>query len=77
MTLDEAIKHSKEKSKNSNCNKCAAEHKQLSEWLSELKWLKRNNIKNNNNLEPNQEHKWGGYVIEYHTIPVNKNEIKK
>ena len=34
MTLDEAIQHCKEKS---DCTECGAEHKQLAEWLRELK----------------------------------------
>lgn len=38
MTLDEAIKHCKEKS--NGCSKCAYEHKLLYEWLSELKGLR-------------------------------------
>ena len=38
MTLDEAIKHCKEKS--NGCYKCAYEHKLLYEWLSELKGLR-------------------------------------
>lgn len=36
MTLDEAIKHAKQVA-NSECSKCAEEHKQLAEWLKELK----------------------------------------
>lgn len=39
MTLDEAILHCEEMSRNSNC-KCANEHKQLKEWLVEFKKLK-------------------------------------
>ncbi len=35
MTLQEAIKHCEEKA--SDCNKCADEHRQLAEWLLELK----------------------------------------
>ena len=48
MTLDEAIKHCKEKAKelraeavsqahNPECEECAKEHEQLAEWLTELK----------------------------------------
>lgn len=37
MTLDEAIKHAEEKAEEIECKKCANEHKQLSEWLKELK----------------------------------------
>lgn len=55
MTLEEAIKHCEEKVKQlegyaepyrsmGNCEKCAEEHRQLAEWLKELKkyreWLK-------------------------------------
>ena len=39
MTLDEAIEHCKEKSC-SNTD-CAREHRQLAEWLEELKEYKR------------------------------------
>lgn len=35
MTLDEAIKHCEEKA--NGCDACAEEHKQLAEWLKELK----------------------------------------
>lgn len=44
MTLEEAIKHCEEKS--SDCNKCANEHRQLEEWLLELK-ERRERDKNN------------------------------
>ena len=40
MTLDEAIKHCEEKEKEqalNGCFTCAEEHKQLAEWLKELK----------------------------------------
>ena len=38
MTLDEAIIHAKELSENQSvCNDCREEHKQLAEWLEELK----------------------------------------
>jgi hypothetical protein len=36
MTIDEAINHCKEVAK-SKCDFCGAEHKQLAEWLIELK----------------------------------------
>lgn len=38
ITLDEAIRHCEEKSCNNN--ECSKEHKQLAEWLKELKSLK-------------------------------------
>ena len=48
MTIDEAIKHCEEKAEQlegyaepyrsmGNCEKCAEEHRQLAEWLKELK----------------------------------------
>lgn len=39
MNLDEAIKHAKEVA-TSQCGECADEHKQLAEWLEELKKYK-------------------------------------
>ena len=42
MTLDEAIKHCKEKEKEqalNGCVACAEEHKQLAEWLEDYKQL--------------------------------------
>ena len=41
MTLDEAIKHCEDKSV--GCGKCADEHRQLAEWLKELKLLRQLN----------------------------------
>lgn len=40
MSLDEAIEHAKEKS-NSECGECAEQHKQLAEWLVELRRYKK------------------------------------
>ena len=41
MTLDEAIVHAKELSENQSvCEDCREEHKQLAEWLEELKEYK-------------------------------------
>lgn len=37
MTLDEAIQHCRDKE---NCSQCGQEHKQLREWLEELKDLR-------------------------------------
>ena len=37
MTLNEAIKHCEEKSKELGCTKYGKEYTQLSEWLKELK----------------------------------------
>lgn len=43
MTLDEAIEHCEEKAK---CgDSCGMEHKQLAEWLKELKTLREENEK--------------------------------
>ena len=36
MTIDEAIKHCEEVA-DSKCDECGAEHRQLAEWLKELK----------------------------------------
>lgn len=55
MTIDEAIKHAEEVAEeqenkfsisgeflgnNADCKKCASEHRQLAEWLKELKYLR-------------------------------------
>jgi len=44
MTLDEAIKHCEEvadgMTEQGKCTECAAEHRQLAEWLKELKQLR-------------------------------------
>lgn len=41
MTIDEAIKHCEEvadgMTEQGKCEECAAEHRQLAEWLKELK----------------------------------------
>ena len=39
MTLDEAIEHCEEKAK--CCDSCGLEHKQLAEWLRELKVFRK------------------------------------
>lgn len=39
MSLDEAIKHCEEVA-DSKCDECGAEHRQLAEWLRELKQMK-------------------------------------
>ena len=59
MTIDEAIKHCEEVAENQEwlsesydddsmgtklCKECAAEHRQLAEWLRELRELRRNRI---------------------------------
>ena len=44
MTLDEAIDHSKELSEDQSvCEDCREEHKQLADWLKELKQYKEEN----------------------------------
>ncbi len=40
MTLDEAIKHAQWVA-DTNCDQCAEDHKQLAEWLKELKELRK------------------------------------
>jgi hypothetical protein len=55
MTIDEAIKHCEEVAErlegkdgyaytDSTCDECAKEHRQLAEWLRELRELRRNRI---------------------------------
>ena len=47
MTLDEAIKHAREKAneqKCHSCKKCAEEHEQLADWLEELKNRRETNF---------------------------------
>ena len=39
MTLDEAIEHCEEKAK--GCDSCSKEHKQLADWLRELKVFRK------------------------------------
>lgn len=41
MTLNEAIYHAKQKAIELGCCDCAKEHKQLAEWLEELKEYKK------------------------------------
>lgn len=43
MTLEEAIKHCEEVANSCNNKDCALDHKQLAEWLKELKSLKSKN----------------------------------
>lgn len=40
MTIEEAIKHAEEVA-NSLCTECGEEHRQLAEWLKELKEYKK------------------------------------
>ena len=37
MTIDEAIAHSEEVAATAKCKQCAKEHRQLANWLKELK----------------------------------------
>ena len=37
ITLDEAISHAEEQATKLGCGDCAEEHRQLAEWLKELK----------------------------------------
>ena len=43
MTLDEAIAHAQEVAAQLGCCECADEHRQLAEWLEELRELRKNN----------------------------------
>lgn len=49
MTLEEAIRHCEEVAeryaKTEDCAECAAEHRQLAEWLKELKEYRRKGFK--------------------------------
>lgn len=48
MTLDEAITHAFEKANDKKCSKdCRADHRQLGNWLKELKTLKAKKLKQN------------------------------
>ena len=58
MTLDEAIKHCEEKAQCGTA--CGMEHKQLAEWLKELKIIRKKYIKlkkENENLKERNEFK--------------------
>lgn len=48
MTLDEAIAHCEDVSE-SACGKCAEEHRQLAEWLKELRERRQNDRERNVN----------------------------
>lgn len=52
MTLEEAISHAEDVAK-SACGKCAEEHRQLAEWLRELKKLR----------EQSKKGKWIAYTV--------------
>ena len=41
MTIDEAIAHAEEVATTTKCKECAEEHRQLAEWLKELKEKKQ------------------------------------
>lgn len=41
MTLDEAIEHAEEQSCKLGCTECGKEHKQLAEWLKELREIRK------------------------------------
>lgn len=41
MTLDEAIEHCEEVAEETECKNCAKEHRQLANWLKELKQLRK------------------------------------
>lgn len=52
MTLDEAIEHCEEKAK--GCDSCSKEHKQLANWLRELKVF-RKIFKDNKKEQPKRK----------------------
>lgn len=41
LTLDQAIEHCEKMSKTLDCKDCAEDHRQLAEWLKELRVLKK------------------------------------
>lgn len=41
MTLDEAIQHALEVAKKSDCEDCAKNHRQLADWLIDLKTFRK------------------------------------
>jgi len=45
MTLDEGIKHCREKASTCSIKECAEDHLQLAKWLEELKLLRLNSVK--------------------------------
>lgn len=45
LTLDEAIEHAKEEAFKLGCSECGKEHRQLAEWLEELKEYKEKDIR--------------------------------
>lgn len=54
MTLDEAIKHCKERA-SQDCSECAKEHLKLARWLEELKMLREQNCFIDYPLLPGEE----------------------
>lgn len=54
MTLDEAIKHAREKGCSNNS--CGEEHKQLADWLEELKTLRAINEVTSQDVETSDAH---------------------
>ena len=63
MTLDEAIKHCEDKS--AGCSECANEHRQLAEWLKELKLLRHlcsSNVESQRGVGVNRSIRLGGKI---------------
>ena len=60
MTLDEAIVHAREVAAQLGCCECADEHRQLAEWLEEL----RERRKNDRATEHRQLAKWSKELCE-------------
>ena len=58
MTIDSAIAHSEEVAATAKCKECAEEHRQLAEWLKELK-EKRQMIKDIRAEIETFRNKWG------------------
>ena len=63
MTIDEAIKHCEDKSV--GCSECANEHRQLTEWLKELKLLRHiysSNVESQRSVGVNRSIRIGGKI---------------
>ena len=41
LSIDEAIRHDEDKSRELGCTECAQEHRQLAAWLRELKFRRK------------------------------------
>lgn len=79
MTLEEAVKHAYEVSRDSNvCEECQKEHEQLAGWLEELQSIKRTsdkifNVDRGSYIDSKTADIWSaytGYEFDSHTVKV-------